>query len=223
MIGIGMPTSQSRIPRMRSLLGVDAPAERGAVATFRPDHGLVSRASPRRGVLAAMALAALAACETDPVGNHLWGFGDPVRGAALYAPRNLGNTSRWVGQPADAALAAAQLEFLAFELRTSPRYAPEVNPAVTHQLDVARAEMRQFLGIAQDAPPQVVIAALRRAAEQLRARNRAAAEATLNVPIFTAGPLVTLARLEAMPRLPQTSAAAGLVAAEIRRLDSRRG
>ena len=166
---------------------------------------------------------ALAACATDPTTDYLFGFGDPVRGAALYAPRNLGDTSRWADQPAEAAIAAAQLEFLNDQFRTNPRYAPEVNPAVTQQLGAAQAEMRAFLGIAPDAPAEPVIQALRHAAAALRAGSRARAEAALSAPAFTAGPLVTLARLAAMPRLPQTAAAAGMVAAEINRLDRIRG
>ncbi|MBX9702451.1 MAG: hypothetical protein K2X74_23640 [Acetobacteraceae bacterium] len=203
---------------MISLRGVDALAERGHPATFRGAHSLVSA----RRALLGLPLLLAAGCETDPVGNHLWGFGDPVRGAALYAPRNLGDTSRWVGQPAGAALAAAQLEFLAAELRTSPRYAPAVDPGVVNQLDLARAEMRQFLGIAPEVPPQRVITALRSTAEALRAGNRDLAVRLLSAPEFTAGPLVTLARLEAMPRLPRTAAAANLVANEITRLGNRR-
>ena len=222
MIGIGMPMSQSRMPRMMSLQGVDAPAKRGADAAAHGDHRFVSAAARRRVALALMALLMAAGCETDPVGRHLWGFGDPVRGAALYAPRNLGDTSRWAGQPAGAAQAAAQLEFLAAELRTSPRYAPAVDPGVVQQLELARAEMRQFLGIAPNAPPQTVITALRNAAEALRGGNRDLAVRILDAPAFTAGPLVTLARLEGMPRLPRTAAAANLVANEINRLDNRR-
>lgn len=169
-----------------------------------------------------VAAAATAGCATDPGGEYLAGFGDPVRGAALNAPRNLGDTSRWAGRPAEAAGAAEQLEFLADAFRTNPRYAPEVNPAVAQQLEAARAEMRAYLGIAPEAAPELVVTALRRAAEALRAGSRAAAEAALSGPAFTAGPQATLARLNAMPRLPRTAEAAGAAAAEIFRLDQRR-
>lgn len=204
---------------MRSLRVVDVPAQRGGRARAVTDHPLVSG---RRSLLAAMPLMA-AGCEADPVGNHLWGFGDPVRGAALFAPRNLGNTARWDGQPDQAAMAAAQLEFLAVEMRTNPRYAPAVSPSVVQQLDRGRDEMRAFLGIAPDAPPQVVITTLRQTAAALRDGDRPRAESLLNRPaIFTAGPLVTLARLNAMPRLRQVGIAADQVANEISRLDNRR-
>lgn len=184
------------------------------------------RVVTRDGRVAAAALALAAAlcasCATDPGADDLWGFGDPVRGAALQAPRTFGDTSRWAGRPAEAALAAERLEFLTDQMRTNPRYAPEVNPAVTHELLEARAEMRRFLGIAPDAPPEVVVPALRRTAEALRDGSLARAEAALSGPAFTTGPLVTLARLGAMPRLPQAAAAAGLAAAEVGRLDRSR-
>jgi len=176
----------------------------------------------RRGALALALSLSLAGCAQDPFGEYLFGVGDPVRGAALRAPRNLGDTSRWAGRPAEAALAAEQLEFLTSELATSPRYAPAINPAVLQALQRARAEMRAYLGIAPDAEPEVVMVALRRVGGALREASRARAEAALSSPAFTAGPQATLARLEAMPRLPRTAEAAGMVAVEINRLDQMR-
>jgi hypothetical protein len=176
---------------------------------------------PRRALPCTLLLA-VAACATDPGGEYLFGFGDPVRGAALNAPRNLGDTSRWAGRPAEAAEAAAELEFLADAFATNPLYAPEANPAVLHQLETARREMREFLGVAPGAAPDLVIAALRRAAGALRGGSRAGAEAALSGPAFAYGPAATLGRLASMPRLPRTAEAAGGVAAEIDRLDRRR-
>ncbi|HEY0419114.1 MAG TPA: hypothetical protein VGC80_06310, partial [Acetobacteraceae bacterium] len=74
----------------------------------------------RRGALALLggicSSLFLAGCETDPNAPYLWGIGDPVRGAALRAPRNFGEPSRWVGSPANATVAVEQQEFLASEL-----------------------------------------------------------------------------------------------------------
>ncbi|MDO9711157.1 hypothetical protein [Paracraurococcus lichenis] len=176
---------------------------------------------PRHGVMAVLVLG-LAGCTVDPTANYLGGIGDPVRGAALFAPRNLGNTGRWAGQPAEAAVAVEQLEFLTSELATNPRWAPEVNPAVLQTLQVARTEMRGYLGIPAGADPQVVIEAMRRAGAALREGSRARAEAALSVPAFPAGPQAMLAKLNAMPRLPRTAEAAGMVASEMDRLDRRR-
>ena len=83
-------------------------------------------------------------------GHPLAGRASAIRSAAPPSvPRaRLGDTSRWAGRPAEAAEAAAELEFLADEFRTNPRYAPEANPAVSQQLEAARQEMRSFLGVA---------------------------------------------------------------------------
>jgi hypothetical protein len=164
----------------------------------------------------------LLGCSGTPGTPWLGGLGDPVRGAAIRAPFTLGDTGRWAGRPAEAAEAAAELEFLANEIATNPRYAPEVNPAVGQQLDAARREMREFLGIAPSAAPELAIAALRRAAAALRAGSRAGAEAALSGPAFVYGPSATLGRLASMPRLPRVSEAAGAVASEMDRLERRR-
>lgn len=177
--------------------------------------------SPLPVVLSALLLL-LSGCSASPGTPWLGGFGDPVRGAALRAPSTLGDTSRWAGRPWEAAEAAAELEFLASEFATNPRYAPEANPAVPQQLEAARQEMRGFLGVAPDVPPELVRAGLRRAAAALRAGSRAGAEAALSGPAFAYGPAATLGRLASMPRLPRTAEAAGGVAAEIDRLDRRR-
>ncbi|TCZ59914.1 hypothetical protein EXY23_15065 [Roseicella aquatilis] len=164
----------------------------------------------------------IAGCQADPNAPYLWGIGDPVRGAAFYAQRNFGDTSRWKGQPDRAAVAVEQLEFLTSEFATNPIYAPAVNPAVLQTLQAARAEMRGFLGIPDNADPQVVIEAMRRAGAALRAGNRAGAEAALSGPAFPAGPQVMLERMSNMPFLPRCANAAGMAAAEIARLDRMR-
>ena len=193
---------------------------RDALCREQPQRRL-SRISP---VLPAFlsALLLVGGCSATPGTPWLGGLGDPVRGAALRAPAALGDTSRWNGRPVESAEAAAELEFLANEFATNPRYAPEANPAVSQQLEAARREMREHLGIAPTAAPDLVIAGLRRAAAALRAGSRAGAEAALSGPAFVYGPAATLGRLASMPRLPRVAEAAGGVAAEIDRLERRR-
>ncbi len=165
-------------------------------------------------------LALLGAC-ADPAAEHMFGLGDPVRGAALNAPRLLGDTSRLAGRPADAALAAVQLEVLENAFRNDPRYAPEASGPAQHALRVGKAEMRQAIGIAPDAPAEPVIAQLREAAAALQAGSQARAEAALSGPMFPLGGAQTLSRLNRLPYLPRVSEAAGAANAEIRRMDSR--
>jgi len=202
MIGIGMPTSHIRMPRINRVLHlVPAPQRR-------------SRARGSRCAAVFAVLLHLGGCDADPSVRYLGGFGEPVRGAALFAPDRLGDFTRWRGDPAGAARAAAQLELLADSFARDPRFAIDANPAVPQQLARARGEMRGAIGIAPDAQPTLVILALRRAAERLEAGNPAQAEAALAGAAFPNGGAATLAALAAAPALPQTRIAANLVAVE---------
>jgi hypothetical protein len=162
----------------------------------------------RRALLALPVLAA--ACAQDPVTDYLGGFGDPVRGAALYATQNLGNTSRWDGDPAGAAMAAAQLEFLARSFRDDPIWSTRANPATTQTLQSAVLEMRRTLGISLTAPNGAVEQLLRQASQALRAGSQARALASLSGSFFTVPPEEVLRRLGNLPRLGLVSSAAGM-------------
>ncbi|UPY36140.1 hypothetical protein [Sediminicoccus sp. KRV36] len=157
----------------------------------------------------------LAACDVDPVTDYLGGVGDPVRGAALFAPRNLGDTSRWQGDPGGAAIAAAQLEFLARSFRENPLYSVNSNPATSQTLDSAVQEMRAALGISPTAPNAAIEILLRRAGEALRDGSEARALVALTGPDFTEPPAEVLRRLGNLPRLRIVSAAAGMAANEV--------
>lgn len=167
-------------------------------------------------------LLALAACTSDPVTAHLGGMGDPVRGAALWAPRNLGDLSRHAGDPAAAATAAAQLEFLARSFREHPLGSPEASAGTLAALAAGQREMRGALGIRPEASAARVEAQLRAAAEALRAGHPARAEAALAGADFTLGPEETLRRLAKLPALPAVAQAAGAVAEEAARRDNAR-
>lgn len=164
-------------------------------------------------------LALLGACTADPAAEHLAGFGDPVRGAALNAPRLLGDTSRLAGNPRRAALAAVQLEVLAEAFSGDPRYSHEVSGATLHAVRLGRGELRRAIGIAPDAPAEAVIAQLREAAAALDAGRIGRAEAALSGPMFPDGPQAALSRLRRLPYLPRVSEAAAAANAEILRLD----
>ncbi len=178
-----------------------------------------------RRILALLPLLAplLVACEADPAAQHLGGFGDPVRGAALNAPRLLGDTSRLAGRPAQAALAAVQLEVIADAFRTDPLYMHEVSGTARATVEAGRAELRRAIGIAPQAPPAMVIDQLREAATALERGSLARAEAALTGPAFPNGGPATLARLGRLPFLPRVSEAAGAANTEIARLDRRGG
>lgn len=170
----------------------------------------------RRGLLPLLAL--LGAC-ADPAAQHVAGFGDPVRGAALSAPWWLGDTGRLAGQPAQAARAAVQLEVIAHAFETDPRYRHDVSGSALHSVRLGRTELRRAIGIAADAPPDVVIPRLRAAAAALDVGAGAEAEAALAAPTFEAA---SLTRLGQLPPLPRVAEAAGAAWMEIRRLDGSR-
>lgn len=170
-------------------------------------------------VLASLALAPLAACTNDPSGgDYLLGAGDPLRGAAVNAERLLGDTSRWHGDPAGAALAAAQLEFLARSFEDDPRVSVTADFGTLHALRMARFEMRRQIGMPTSVPGEVAEQRLRLASQALRTGSTAQAEALLDVCHPGA-----IQRLSDMPRLPRVAEAAGFVSTELWRGGSGRG
>ncbi|WP_270935800.1 hypothetical protein [Falsiroseomonas oryzae] len=178
---------------------------------------------PRRAALALLALAAAGCTTQDPAATYIGGIGDSVRGAAIGAPALFRDTSRFAGQPAAAARAAVQLEFLEEAFRTEVPYSITASGTVLNALRVGQQEMRQAIGIAPDAPNGQVIVQLREAAAALDAGSPARAEAMLTGPAFPLGGAATLARLSALPRLPRVAEAGMAAFMEIQRMDSDRG
>jgi hypothetical protein len=112
-------------------------------------------------------------------------------------------------QPAAAARAIADIEFLAGTVPTDARW--QTSGAAV-QLVQARNQGRQALGIPSSAPAQGVIDGLTRAADALDANDQAAAAQALPRSIFTAGPQQTIRRLAQPPRIPTASAALAALA-----------
>lgn len=183
---------------------------------------------PRRLALAAMACLPplLAACDPGPPPptarlppDAVEGAGDPTRAAIITTANVFAAPGGIAGQPDLAARAAAQLEYLAVEIPTGPRWR-EFSPNVALELERARPELRAALGIAPAAAPQRVIDSLYAASRALAAGDRAAAERALAPPEFPAGPAATLQRLSALPFLPRANFATALAAREMNRVDS---
>ncbi|MFC3125723.1 hypothetical protein ACFOD4_11655 [Pseudoroseomonas globiformis] len=164
----------------------------------------------------------LAACATDPARSYLGGVGVSLRGAAMNAPFQFGDLSRWHGQPDRAALAIVQIEYLAETLANDSYWNQKVSPLVTMQMERARDEAREALGIASGAQPELVMRQLRQAAQSLQDGQRGAAVEALGGPAFSLGGEGTLRALSSLPRLPRSAEAAGAVNAEITRLDNER-
>jgi hypothetical protein len=114
-------------------------------------------------------------------------------------------------QPAAAARAIADIEFLAAALPADQRWQTAGSAQI--QMIQARNQARQALGIPRTAPSQGVIDGLTRAADALDANDRAAAAQALPRAVFTTGPDDTLRRLAQPPRIPSASAALAAVSA----------
>ena len=145
------------------------------------------------------------------------GAGDPTRAAIISTAYVFNTPSSIARRPAEAARAAAQVEHLATEIPTGPRWV-EFSPLVGRELVAARGELRSALGIAPDASPQAVVDGLYAASRALAAGDDAAAERVLPPPAFRDG-RVTLARLASLPPLPRTGTATALTEREMIRVD----
>ena len=114
------------------------------------------------------------------------------------------------GNPVEALRAILCVEYLATEFN-APRWA-EMSPITKMQMVQARDEIHRAIGLAPNAPPQVVFAALMRLQQDLQTGNMADARQVLAPPLFTLPPDETLRILADLPPLPSAHVAA--VAAE---------
>ena len=179
----------------------------------------------RRYPVTVLLVLLISACTPGPVPpsvslppDAVQGAGDPTRAAIITTANVFAAPGSIAGQPALAARAAAQLEYLVIEIPTGPRWRG-FSPNVSLELEQARPELRSALGIDPAAPPQAVIDSLYEASRALTAADRAAVERILVPPIYPAGPAITLQRLSAMPILSHANFATALAAGEMNRLD----
>ena len=104
-------------------------------------------------------------------------------------------------QPAAAARAIAELEWLADTLPNNPRWMTASDVGINSLIE-SRWTARRALGIPQNAPAQAVINGLAAAARAIDANNAAALSAALPRRVFPLGPQQTVARLSQPPSLP---------------------
>jgi hypothetical protein len=150
-----------------------------------------------------LALAACAPAAPPPSLPAALAPADQVRDPAIQVGQSVATFFRrpQPGQPAAAARAIAELEWLATSLPVSPQW-QAIGGAGIAQLGQARNEARTALGIPRGAPSQPVIDGLSAAATALDAGDRAAASRALSRATFPLGPEATLARLAEPPRVP---------------------
>ena len=179
----------------------------------------------RRGALLLLALAAGCAEMKQvppalPTAALAPGSADGVRGSIeAMAPAFADRARGLAGRPAEAAQAAAQLEFVTAAIPRDPRYAP-IPEGVRRELLLARQELRDALGTADEATPEAVVPALLAAATALRAGDQARAARALPAPTFRPGGARSVARLGELGPLPQAAIASAMVQREVARLDA---
>ena len=126
---------------------------------------------------------------------------------ALAAP------SRTLGSPVDAARAVLAVDYLAEELIVNPRWL-QVSPITKQQMLAARADTRHAVGIAPDAPSQLVANALLQTISGLQTGDPATVMQALAVPVFTLPPVQTLQVLTDLPYIRSANIATSEAAIE---------
>ncbi|NOG74080.1 hypothetical protein [Roseicella sp. DB1501] len=148
---------------------------------------------------------------------------DPIRGAMQAMTPALADQGRGLaGRPAEAAQAAAQLEFVTAAIPRDSRYAA-VPDSVRRDFLLARTELRDALGVAEDAAPEPVVRALVTAAQALRRGDAARAAAALPAPMFRPGGERSVQRLGELGPLPQCAIASANLTQVVARLDATGG
>jgi hypothetical protein len=150
------------------------------------------------------------------------GIADPTRGAILSSASVFGQPRSVAGNPAAAAEALGQLEYLTVELDTGPRWR-QLAPIVGPLMQQGRAQARQVFGIRAEVPPQVAVNAFYGAAAALRAQDQARAAAALAVLAGEQEVPRMLQMLDALPYIPAAAAATARAQAEMDRDDRGRG
>ncbi len=118
--------------------------------------------------------------------------------ATQYAEYAFADAARTYGNPAAGAQAVLALDYIAGELNTSPRWA-SIGATTQMELLQARVATRAAVGIAPNAPSQLVVDSLLAARTDLTAGNQAAAVAALTNPAFPAGGDAAIKALANMP------------------------
>jgi hypothetical protein len=127
--------------------------------------------------------------------------------AVQYAAYAFSSASRTYGHPEAGAQAVLAMDYIAGELNTDPRWA-HIDDDTKAQLLEARDQTRAAVGIAPNAPSQLVVDSLAAVYHDLQAGDEAGATAALSNPAFTKSPAETLQILANLPYLREANVAA---------------
>ena len=143
-----------------------------------------------------------------------FGQGNQDIAAANLAQFAFADTGRIYGKPADAARAAAAVEFLAGELQSGARW-NGLSGNTRQQMIESRAAVRSALGISPDAGAQPVVNALLDVAAAIDSGSETALRAALQPPVFTLAPAQTMQRLGDLPYMQVVNLATDRAASEM--------
>jgi len=141
-------------------------------------------------------------------------LGDPDVWALNQAQWAFAVPSRTANRPADAARAVAAIDYLGGQINTSPRWVG-MDALVRVEMLQARVDVRAALGIAPNAPSQLVVDTMMAAADALMVGDPVHALAAFNNPAYTRGPEQTLATLTNMPYVQSANLATMRMAADM--------
>lgn len=164
--------------------------------------------------------AMLCGCATLPASGDTPQLPPSVFG--VYEDNDVGaiNLAAWAfaepgrirNDPIDAAKGVIAIEYLAGQLRASPRWV-SMSFVVKQQMLEARVDLRRVLGIRSDAPPQLVVNAMLQVVGALQAGDQAAALQALAAPGFTFPSPQTMSVLSNLPYVPSANYASSGAAA----------
>ena len=139
---------------------------------------------------------------------------DPDFSAVTLSSYTFATRGRMAGNPVGVARSTASVEYLANTLYTNPRW-QFVSGFIPPQMQQARAELHQTLGIASGVPPQIVINGLLGVADAILVQDATAATVALNPAVFTLGPQQTINILANMPFQPAANVATAHLDSEL--------
>ncbi len=126
--------------------------------------------------------------------------------ATQYAQFAFADPSRTYGNPVAGAQAVLAMDYIAGQLNTSPRWA-SIGASTQQQLLQGRIQTRQAVGIAPNAPSQLVVNSLVAARNDLASGDQAAAAQALSNPAFTKGGEQTVQALANLPYIQMANVA----------------
>ncbi len=134
--------------------------------------------------------------------------------ATQYAQYAFSDPARTYGNPVAGAQAVLAMDYIAGQLNTSPRWA-NIEATTQMQLLQGRAQTRAAVGIAPNAPSQLVVNSLVAARNDLASGNQAAAAHDLDNPAFPQGGGHTVQLLANLPYIQMANVSTQHAAEEL--------